>query len=182
MIEAHAKPAADTPNKRACPGVHALLLGNCFSSPDLLALHGKVEVQKAEGVQFHCIPSLWKDWRSLQAKVEDMKGLGFDWGSIRVRDATTERPLGDDVESPIDGFSSKWEVHSVALPPEALGRMIKIKFRFVSDGVENFAVWYLDDIVVRGRSLFSGCLAPVVGGGSEETAYWSLPIRKCGAR
>jgi hypothetical protein len=82
---------------------------------------------------------------------KDMEGLGFDFGSIRVLDATTDLPLGDDVESPIDGFSSKWEVHSVALPPEVLGRMIKIEFRFVSDVVENFAGWYLDDIVVTGR-------------------------------
>jgi hypothetical protein len=58
------------------------LLRISFLGPGFQAAEepGKVGV---EGVQFHCIPSLWEDWRSLQAKVEDMEGLGFDWGSIR---------------------------------------------------------------------------------------------------
>ena len=37
---------------------------------------------------------------------------------------------------------------SKSLPAEALGRNIKIEFRFVSDDIENFAGWYIDDIVV----------------------------------
>ncbi len=50
-----------------------LLLGNCFSSSDFLELHGpgKVGVQGAEGVRFHCDSHWPEDWRMLRAEVEE---------------------------------------------------------------------------------------------------------------
>jgi len=35
-----------------------------------------------------------------------------------------------------------------AIPPAALGKTIKLEFRFFSDEISNFAGWYLDDLLL----------------------------------
>ena len=72
---------------------------------------------------------------------------GFDEGAIKVLDAADDSILAT-VESPIDGLGESWTEFSKSLPAEALGRNIKIEFRFVSDDIENFAGWYIDNVVV----------------------------------
>ena len=72
---------------------------------------------------------------------------GFDEGVIRVLDAADDSILGT-VESSIDGLGESWTEFSKSLPAEALGKNIRIEFRFQSDDIENFAGWYIDDIVV----------------------------------
>ena len=44
--------------------------------------------------------------------------------------------------------AADWERFSRALPAAALGKNVKIEFRFVSDEDFNFAGWYVDDIEV----------------------------------
>ena len=73
---------------------------------------------------------------------------GFDYGFIRVVDATTNLPLGADIASLIDGVSIDWESFSPRLPSEALGNLIKIEFRLESDDQINQAGWYIDDVEV----------------------------------
>jgi hypothetical protein len=73
----------------------------------------------------------------------------FDRGSVRVLLASDEtQQLGVDLINPTDGTSSDWKEISVELPPEALGEVIKLEFRFESDEVQSFAGWYIDDVVV----------------------------------
>jgi hypothetical protein len=75
----------------------------------------------------------------------------FDFGTIRVLDSSTGLPLGADVENPVDGTTVDWAPFSAALPPEALGKTIIIEFRFESDDLQNYAGWYIDDVMVTGR-------------------------------
>ena len=35
-----------------------------------------------------------------------------------------------------------------SLPPEALGKTVKLEFRFHSDEIQNLAGWYIDDVEV----------------------------------
>ena len=75
---------------------------------------------------------------------------GFDdRGSVRVLLASDEsQQLGTDLLNPTDGTVTAWVEVTVNLPPEALGEIIKLEFRFESDEVQNFAGWYIDDVVV----------------------------------
>lgn len=76
---------------------------------------------------------------------------GFDFGSIRVLRASDHVQLGADIVAVIDGLSADWEEFAANLPPEAIGQIIKLEFRFVSDNLVNQAGWYIDNVVVTGR-------------------------------
>ncbi|NIP95070.1 MAG: hypothetical protein GWO24_17135 [Akkermansiaceae bacterium] len=69
---------------------------------------------------------------------------GFDFGTIRVLDAADSSEIAVIADN-IDGVTSDWEQAREALPPEALGKVIRIEFRFTSDDISNFAGWYIDD-------------------------------------
>ena len=72
--------------------------------------------------------------------ITDVKGLPRDrWAGTTVGDIMTKPPLY--TVSPDDDVSK-------AIPAEALGKMVKIEFRFTSDDISNFAGWYIDDVVV----------------------------------
>ena len=73
----------------------------------------------------------------------------FDQGSVSVLDAADDSVLAV-LESTVEGASRDWEWETVSksLPAEALGRNIKIEFRFLSDDIGNFAGWYIDDVEV----------------------------------
>ena len=72
---------------------------------------------------------------------------GFDFGEVAVLDAADNSQLAV-IASPIDGLTTDWEQVSKSIPAAALGRNVKIEFRFTSDDIENFAGWYVDDVTV----------------------------------
>jgi hypothetical protein len=72
---------------------------------------------------------------------------GRDSGSVRVLDASDNSELAV-VVAVVDGTTANWEQVSLPLPPAALGRPIKLEFRFRSDGDLSFAGWYIDDVMV----------------------------------
>jgi autotransporter-associated beta strand protein len=72
---------------------------------------------------------------------------GMDSGSVRLLDASDNSELVV-VVAVVDGTTANWEQVSCALPPAALGRPIKLEFRFRSDGDLTFAGWYIDDVAV----------------------------------
>ncbi len=72
---------------------------------------------------------------------------GFDFGTIRVLDAADDSELAV-IETDIDDITADWERVSKSIPAEALGRTVRIEFRFHSDDLQNFAGWYLDDFQV----------------------------------
>ena len=73
---------------------------------------------------------------------------GFDFGFIRVLRASDNAQLGPDIASEISGTSGDWETFRANLPAEALGEVIKIEFQLVSDDVENFRGWYIDNVEI----------------------------------
>ena len=73
---------------------------------------------------------------------------GFDAGTLRLLDATTNQPLGDPLLPLVDGSSGGWQPVRIALPTDAIGRAVKLEFRLTSDGLINQAGWYIDDVVV----------------------------------
>ena len=79
------------------------------------------------------------EWRDIEA--------AFDSGRVVVLDATDNSEIAE-IEDSIDGFSNGWENVSRQIPPAALGKVIKIEFRFQSDNIENFPGWYIDDVSV----------------------------------
>ena len=72
----------------------------------------------------------------------------FDAGEIRVLNAADNSLLAV-VSSAIEGTTlGLWENVSTKLPAAALGNLIKIEFRFMSDNFGEFPGWYLDDVSV----------------------------------
>ena len=76
---------------------------------------------------------------------------GFDFGIISVLDATDDSLLAEIPGS--DSAVFVWELVSKSLPPEALGKVIKIEFRLTSDEIENFPGWFIDDVEVTTPAL-----------------------------
>lgn len=73
---------------------------------------------------------------------------GAHQGTINILDATDDSFLAQ-LESGINGIAPTWTPRALALPAEALGRQIKVEFRFESDQFASFfAGWYLDDLQV----------------------------------
>jgi hypothetical protein len=75
-----------------------------------------------------------------------------DVGSIRVLRFGDGVQLGADLAVNIEGIGADFAAESYGLPPEAIGEMVRIEFRFVSNNdAQNFAGWYLDDVEVSGE-------------------------------
>ena len=72
---------------------------------------------------------------------------GFDSGKVSVLDANDHSELAVLV-APIDGDAVDWTKLTKSLPAAALGKSIEIEFRMRSDDVQNFAGWYIDDVIV----------------------------------
>lgn len=97
---------------------------------------GSIDLTSASGATLH-----FQQFRDIET--------AFDRGSVRVLLASDEtQQLGVDLINPTDGTISDWEEISVELPPEAIGEIVKLEFRFESDEVQSFAGWYIDDVVV----------------------------------
>ena len=73
----------------------------------------------------------------------------FDKGRVAVIDCADDSVLAV-IEDDIDGASLDWALVSRALPPQALGKIVKIEFRLITDVFDGsvFAGWYLDDFMV----------------------------------
>ena len=72
----------------------------------------------------------------------------FDFGTVTVLDADDSELAV--IETGIDGFAD-WTKFARALPAAAIGKSVKIEFRFEADDlpvISDFAGWYLDDILV----------------------------------
>ena len=81
----------------------------------------------------------------------DTEGDG-DTGSIRVLDAEADNRLLGEIVSNIDWNDTAWNApQPVTLPNLALGRSIRLEFRFISNesDPQSFAGFYLDDIVLQ---------------------------------
>lgn len=72
---------------------------------------------------------------------------GFDFGRIAILDAADGSEIVE-LANPIDGVDTLWREATHVLPAEALGKIIRIEFRFSSEELENFSGWYLDDVRV----------------------------------
>lgn len=72
----------------------------------------------------------------------------FDFGEVAVVDADDESVVHGIVKSEITGSSDHWEKVTAAIPAAALGRMVKLEFRFRCDDVDELAGWYIDDVEV----------------------------------
>lgn len=73
--------------------------------------------------------------------------LTWDSGSIRVLDATNQSELGV-VATALDGVATDWASFRAPLPEAAIGQLIQLEFRLVSDSVVHFSGWYIDDVQV----------------------------------
>ncbi|HJM65679.1 MAG TPA: choice-of-anchor D domain-containing protein, partial [Roseibacillus sp.] len=71
----------------------------------------------------------------------------FDFGKISVLDATDDSEIAV-IEDLIDGATADWTKVTKAMPAAAIGKTVKIEFRFQADDVGNFAGWYIDDVEV----------------------------------
>ena len=73
----------------------------------------------------------------------------FDWGTVSVLDAVDDSVLAV-VQTNISHLSTDWEKFTRKIPEAALGKSIKLEFRFESDEVDFFpaAGWYIDDVEV----------------------------------
>ena len=82
----------------------------------------------------------------------DLTGVPADVGSIRLLNAGDGSPLaGGDVTTNIEGATEQWSRESIALPAAANGLNVKLEFRFVSNASNEFAGFYIDDVVVTGN-------------------------------
>ena len=74
-----------------------------------------------------------------------------DVGTIRILDADNADALIEEMNPPgaIEGFLAGWTAESFLLPASAIGRNIRIEFRFVSnDNGDEWAGFYIDDVKV----------------------------------
>jgi hypothetical protein len=66
-----------------------------------------------------------------------------------VVSAKNAPPPLEEVASDIKGISAGWDSQSIAMPAGALGKNVKIEFRFVSnDNGQEFGGFYVDDVKV----------------------------------
>ena len=70
-----------------------------------------------------------------------------DKGLVRVLDAADGSVLGL-LQDDINGLGVDWQETSLLFPPAALGKVVRLEFRFQSDAVGEFAGWYVDDLEV----------------------------------
>ena len=79
----------------------------------------------------------------------DTDDLGGDLGSITVHDASDDSVI-EVIADDISGIPVQdWEQISYPLPAAAIGVEVYLVFRFTSNEVEEWAGWYIDDIIVR---------------------------------
>lgn len=77
----------------------------------------------------------------------DGDGSG-DIGTIQILRAGDLAPLGPVITPDFTRFDDDWVPFSAALPAEAIGELIQLEFRFVSDATEEFSGWSIDNIKI----------------------------------
>ena len=77
--------------------------------------------------------------------------LAGDVGTIRILDADNADALLEEMNPPgnIEDVEAGWSAESFALPGSAAGKNIKIEFRFVSNGSQEWAGFYVDNVRVE---------------------------------
>ncbi|MDE0595208.1 MAG: hypothetical protein OSB65_08180 [Roseibacillus sp.] len=78
----------------------------------------------------------------------DFEGDPFDWGTVNILDAADDSILAIVQDVVPSQQAPDWEEFRRSLPPEALGKTVKLEFRFHSDEIQNLAGWYIDDVEV----------------------------------
>jgi len=79
----------------------------------------------------------------------DLDGTKTEVGSIRLLNAGDNSVLaGGDVAIELEGITEAWSSESIPLPDVANGLSVKLEFRFVSNATDEFAGFYIDDVVV----------------------------------
>jgi hypothetical protein len=82
----------------------------------------------------------------------DLDGTKTEVGSIRLLLAGDNSVLaGGDVAIELEGATEMWSSESSPLPDVADGLSVKLEFRFVSNATDEFAGFYIDDVVVTGN-------------------------------
>ncbi len=78
----------------------------------------------------------------------DAEGIPFDWGDVNLLDAATGQNLlpGGAAALHYQGAFKNWRRVSYALPPEALGKNIRVEFKLISDVFSTMPGWYIDDL------------------------------------
>lgn len=78
----------------------------------------------------------------------DETGEAFDWGEVNLLDATSGQNLlpGGEPALRFTGAFRNWRRTSLSLPPEALGKSIRLEFKLISDIFTTAPGWYIDDI------------------------------------
>lgn len=79
--------------------------------------------------------------------IEALDGVDLDFGSILILAADDLAELAV-LETTVEGTDTDWQDYSKALPAAAFDEPILIEFRFESDELDNFAGWYIDDVVI----------------------------------
>ena len=73
--------------------------------------------------------------------------ITWDFGQVRVLDVNDDSELA--VLLPrADGNAVDWSQFSAKVPPSALGKSVRIEFRFSADDVNNQSGWYIDDVEI----------------------------------
>ena len=72
---------------------------------------------------------------------------GFDFLEVSVLDAADDSPLAV-IDNQITGFAATWEQITYPLPAQAIGKTVKIEFRFTTDDLDSFSGAYIDDVQV----------------------------------
>jgi hypothetical protein len=80
--------------------------------------------------------------------VDELSGEAFDWGEVNLLDATSGQNLlpGGATALRFTGAFRNWRRTSYNLPPEALGKSIRVEFKLISDIFNTFSGWYIDDM------------------------------------
>jgi hypothetical protein len=73
-------------------------------------------------------------------------GAPFDTATVSLLDSSDNvlevlEILGNEI-------TANWTPFTAAVPASALGQMVKVEFRFVSDGIMNAPGWYIDDVQI----------------------------------
>ena len=81
----------------------------------------------------------YNEWRDIE--------VGFDSGKVTILDAADDSEIAEIADS-IDALVDPWELTSYPVPTAALGKMIKIEWRFAADNINEFGGWHIDDVSV----------------------------------
>ncbi|TFH65559.1 MAG: hypothetical protein E4G91_02025 [Candidatus Zixiibacteriota bacterium] len=122
---------------------HSYFSGNRSNIDTRLTTGQALRVGDGDTLQFwtsYIISSGW-DYGYVEISIDG----GSSWGSIPGSITTQDDPNGQNLGHGITGSSSGWKLAKFPLT-QSVGQDILYRFRYVTDGSENNAGWYIDDI------------------------------------